>query len=77
MENDILATERIPGRGINWPPAGEPALPVGGHSGMITITSHGEPPCHPKVCLPAGAVIDWGKGDQMGKVNEISSRSKD
>lgn len=67
MENDILATERIPGKGINWPLAGEPSLPVGGHCGMTTITSRCGPQGHPKVCLPAGAVTDWGKGDQNGE----------
>lgn len=68
MENDILATERIPGKGINSPPAGEPALLVGRSGGMTTSTLHCGPQCHPNVCLPAGSVIDWGgKGDEMGR----------
>lgn len=63
MENDILTTERIPGRGINRPLAGRLAPQLGGGHERATITSHRKLQGHPGLCLPAGILIDWGKGD--------------
>lgn len=63
MENDILATERILGKGINWAPAGEPVLLAGGVGGRAAISSRSGLQGHPRACLPAGAFIDWGKED--------------
>ena len=63
MENDILTIERIPSKGINRPPVGRRVLQLSKGQERATITSHWEPQGHPEVCLPAGALIDWGKGD--------------
>lgn len=50
MENDILATERILGKGINWAPAGEPVLLAGGVGGRAAISSRSGLQGHPRAC---------------------------